>query len=88
MQDTNVLVLIKGSARYVFSYNDQSRIEMLQRLGRYASNPDLSFSWYDAAVLSQRIQQQDDLDAKCCIARASHGNGGSEGSSPSRGLLS
>ena len=25
-------------------------------LGRYASNPDLSFSWYDAAVLSQKIR--------------------------------
>jgi len=26
-------------------------------LGRYASNPELSFSWYDAAVLSQKIRQ-------------------------------
>jgi hypothetical protein len=30
----------------------------LRVLGRYASNPDLSFSWYDAAVLSQKIRQQ------------------------------
>ena len=28
-------------------------------LGRYASNPDLSFSWYDAAVLSQKIRAAD-----------------------------
>ena len=26
-------------------------------LGRYASNPELSFTWYDAAVLSQKIRQ-------------------------------
>ena len=29
----------------------------LRVLGRYASNPELSFSWYDAAVLSQKIRQ-------------------------------
>jgi len=29
----------------------------LRLLGRYASNPELSFSWYDAAVLSQKIRQ-------------------------------
>jgi len=27
-------------------------------LGRYASNPELSFTWYDAAVLSQKIRQE------------------------------
>ena len=26
-------------------------------LGRYALNPELSFTWYDAAVLSQKIRQ-------------------------------
>ena len=33
--------------------------ETMRILGRYASNPDLSFSWYDAAVLSQRIRQEE-----------------------------
>ena len=27
-------------------------------LGRYASNPELSFTWYDAAVLSQKIRRE------------------------------
>lgn len=27
-------------------------------LGRYASNPNLSFSWYDAALLSQKMRQE------------------------------
>ena len=27
-------------------------------MGRYASNPDLSFTWYDAAILSQKIRQE------------------------------
>ena len=38
-------------------FDDDSRAETLRVLGRYASNPDLSFSWYDAAVLSQKIRQ-------------------------------
>jgi hypothetical protein len=57
-QDINVLALVKGAERYVFLYDDSSRAETLRTLGRYASNPELSFTWYDAAVLSQRIRQE------------------------------
>ncbi len=56
-QDINVLALVKGSERYVFLYDDASRAETLRTLGRFASNPELSFTWYDAAVLSQKIRQ-------------------------------
>lgn len=57
-QDINVLALVKGMERYVFLYDDASRAETLRVLGRYASNPELSFTWYDAAVLSQKIRQE------------------------------
>jgi hypothetical protein len=57
-QDINVLALVKGSERYVFLYDDASRAETLRVLGRFAANPDLSFTWYDAAVLSQKIRQE------------------------------
>jgi len=57
-QDINVLALVKGAERYVFLYDDASRAETLRVLGRYASNPELSFTWYDAAVLSQKIRQE------------------------------
>ena len=56
-QDINVLALVKGEERYVFLYDDSRRAETLRTLGRFASNPDLSFSWYDAAVLSQKVRQ-------------------------------
>ncbi len=56
-QDINVLALVKGSERYVFLYDDKNRAETLRTLGRYASNPELSFTWYDAAVLSQKVRQ-------------------------------
>lgn len=54
--DINVLALAKGEERYLFLFNDETRAETLRMLGRYASNPDLSFSWYDAAVMSQKIR--------------------------------
>jgi hypothetical protein len=55
--DINVLALVKGNERYIFLFDDASRAEALRTLGRYASNPELSFTWYDAAVLSQKIRQ-------------------------------
>ena len=56
-EDINVLALVKGEERYVFLFDDNNRSEALRTLGRFASNPDLSFTWYDAAVLSQKIRQ-------------------------------
>jgi hypothetical protein len=56
-QDINVLALVKGEERYIFLYDDDHKSDALRTLGRFASNPELSFSWYDAAVLSQRIRQ-------------------------------
>lgn len=55
--DINVLALIKKDERYVFLFDDDHRDETLRTLGRFATNPDLSFTWYDAAVLSQKIRQ-------------------------------
>ena len=57
-QETYMLALVKGSERYVFLYTEDNRVETLRTLGRFASNPDLSFSWYDAAVLSQKVRQE------------------------------
>ncbi|RCS50648.1 hypothetical protein DTL42_11140 [Bremerella cremea] len=57
-EEINVLALVKGEERYVFLFSDQRRAEALRTLGRYASNPELSFTWYDAAVLSQKIRAQ------------------------------
>lgn len=53
----NVLALVKNSERYVFLYDDDSLDSVLQTLGRYAADKELSFSWYDAAVLSQKVRK-------------------------------
>lgn len=63
-EDINVLALVKGAERYVFLYDDVSRAETLRVLGRFASSPELSFTWYDAAVLSQKIRQETQKQAR------------------------
>ncbi len=55
--DINVVAIVKGQERYVFLFDDDTRAETLRTLGRYASDSELSFSWYDAAVLSQKVRQ-------------------------------
>lgn len=57
-QDINVIALIRGDERYIFLYYDEKVDELLRFFGRFASNPELSFTWYDAAILSQRIRKQ------------------------------
>ena len=56
--DINILAFVKGEERYLFLYKNETRSETLRTLGRFASNPELSFSWYDAAVLSQRVRAE------------------------------
>ena len=55
-KDINVLALVKGDERYIFLFNDNNRKQTLRLLGRYASNPDLSFTWYDAPIMSQKVR--------------------------------
>ncbi len=56
-REMNVLALVKNSERYVFLYDDDSTEAVLQKLGQYAADKELSFSWYDAAVLSQKVRR-------------------------------
>ena len=64
----NVLALIKGREKYVFLFgSSRSEIgEILRQFGRWASSPELSFTWYDAAVLSQRAREE---FPPCCESR-------------------
>ena len=53
----NVLALVKDSERYIFLYDDESPTALMQTLGRYAADSELSFTWYDAAILSQKVRR-------------------------------
>ena len=57
-REFNVLALIKGAERYIFVYDDESRQPLLDVFRDQAADPGLSFSWFDAAVLTEKARQQ------------------------------
>ena len=48
----------KDDEKYLFVYADDQIAEVLRVFGRFATNCELSFSWYDAAVLSQQVRKR------------------------------
>ena len=55
-EQVNVIALVRGEEHFVFVFDPKRRTELLRLLGRYAADPSMSFNWYDAAVLSQKIR--------------------------------
>lgn len=55
----NIIALVKDNTgeRFIFLYDDQSSDRLLQTFGRYAADTELNFSWYDAAMLSQKVRE-------------------------------
>jgi len=51
-----VAVLCKGAERYIFIFDEAHRSEVLAAIERFAVDPQLSFTWHDAALLSSRIR--------------------------------
>ncbi len=57
-REFNVLALIKGEERYVYVYDDASRVPLLETFRTQADDPNLSLNWFDAAVLTQKAREQ------------------------------
>lgn len=55
--DTLVIALVKKHERYVFLYTAESKAEVLRTIGRFAADPDLEFTWWDAAMVSKKVRQ-------------------------------
>ncbi len=55
-RELNVLALFKGDERFIFVYDDESRQTLVDELRHKAADPTLAISWFDAAVLTERIK--------------------------------
>ena len=55
--ELDVLALVKDTERYIFLYDEDSSDVLLQQLGQFAADKELSRTWYDAAVLSQKVRR-------------------------------
>ena len=67
MPEFNVLALIKGADRYIFVYDDNSRQQVIDTFRDQAADPDLSLTWFDAVVLTNKAKEQaikSDADAE------------------------
>ena len=58
MHEFNVLALIKGSDRYIFVYDDNSRQQVIDTFRDQAADPNLSLTWFDAVVLTNKAKEQ------------------------------
>jgi hypothetical protein len=47
-----------GTELYLLRYDRESANEALRTLGRWASDQELSFSWFDAAIAANQIRNQ------------------------------
>ncbi len=57
-REFNVLALVKGNERYVYIYDDESQRPLIDAFRDQAADPSLSFTWFDAAVLTDKARQQ------------------------------
>jgi hypothetical protein len=53
----NVLHLFTDTDKYIYIFDDHNRDATLRQIARDAANPELSLSWYDAAVLSRKVRE-------------------------------
>ncbi len=75
----NVLALVRDGHRYVFLYDDESVDSVLTKLGEYATDPELEFTWYDApcwlnasvaCVKNRKNRPQQKTFRRCSDSRA------------------
>lgn len=57
MSELRQLSLVKGGHQYVFRYPEGDEESLIQALMDLASRTDLSFDWFDAAVLSRQVNE-------------------------------
>ena len=57
-RELNVLALHKGTERYVYVFDDESREHLVDVFRDQAADPHLSLSWLDVGVLASKARQQ------------------------------
>jgi hypothetical protein len=58
-RELNVLALFKGEERYIFVYDDDSRESLIDDIRNRAADPAVPINWFDAAVLTERVRNQE-----------------------------
>jgi hypothetical protein len=56
------LSLVKGDHRYVFRYHLGRETDVIEAFASMATDPDSSFDWFDAAVLSYQMGRRLEME--------------------------
>jgi len=54
----NVVALVRGAERYCWIFDDDAVDAAVRSAGKFAANPELSLTWRDAAIVAQKMRQQ------------------------------
>lgn len=57
----NFLCFVKGEERYIFVFDNANKVEIMRQLGVFAANPELSFTWHDAAFVTWHVKNTKSL---------------------------
>lgn len=57
-KDFHVLALVKGEHQFVYIFDEMGWEDLVETLCQQAEDPNLEFSWFDAALLSHRAKTQ------------------------------
>jgi hypothetical protein len=57
-KDFHVLALVKGEHQFVYIFDEMGWDDLVETLCQQAEDPDIEFSWFDAALLSHRAKSQ------------------------------
>jgi hypothetical protein len=57
-KDFHVLALVKGEHQFVYIFDEMGWDDLVETLCQQAEDPDIEFSWFDAALLSHRAKTQ------------------------------
>lgn len=57
MQMTNATALVRDGETFVVIYNDGQEGSALRAIGRWASDPEIDFNWFNAACMVQKIRK-------------------------------
>jgi hypothetical protein len=69
MSDMKTLSLLKGKQHFCFRYEIGSEAQVLDALVEAVKRRDLSFDWFDAAVLSHQLGQHLAKELRACLPK-------------------
>jgi len=56
-QPINVIMLVRGKQHFIFLFDNKNRHGVLRQLAQFAADPEIQFSWRDAAMIGLKCRE-------------------------------